>query len=82
MSFESIEWLDENAAPAPSGGTALNKSMGQVAFEATQQYLASNADLKDGYIPEIDREPWEDLPPVYREAWEAGAQAVIAAVQK
>lgn len=49
-------------------------SMGRVAFEATCQYIASN--VPDD-IPEVAN-GWEDLPPAYREAWEAGAQAVIA----
>lgn len=48
-------------------------SMGQVAFEAVTQYIASN--VPDD-IPEVSNE-WSDLPPAYREAWEAGAKAVL-----
>lgn len=52
----------------------MNTSLGQVAYEATQQAIASNGDFYGN-----DAEPWEQLPPPYREAWEAGAQAVLAA---
>jgi hypothetical protein len=53
--------------------------LGKVAYDACRQYLAS----KPGHEgePGVPSEEWEDLPPVYREAWEAAAQAVSAKVQ-
>jgi hypothetical protein len=45
-----------------------------LAFEACQQHLAT-AHAND--YPEVHEE-WEVLPIVFREAWEAGAQAVLA----
>lgn len=51
----------------------MNQSMGQMAFEATTQYIATN--IPDD-ISEVSNE-WSALPPAYREAWEAGAQAVL-----
>jgi hypothetical protein len=53
--------------------------LGKVAYDACRQYLAS----KPGHEgePGVPAEEWEDLPPVYREAWEAAAQAVSAKVQ-
>lgn len=48
-------------------------SMGQIAFEATCQHIATN--IPDD-ISEVSNE-WSDLPPAYREAWEAGAKAVL-----
>lgn len=55
----------------------MNTSLGQVAYEAVQQYLASAGESGD-VPPEVDAS-WEQLLPPYREAWEAGAQAVLAA---
>jgi hypothetical protein len=57
----------------------MNQPLGQYAYEATQQYLASN--LKDPALmrEREELEEWAELPPIYREAWEAGAQAVCKA---
>ena len=57
----------------------MNQPMGQVAYEACQQYLASNAPhlYEQTMGPDVDLS-WDGLPHPYREAWEAGAQAVLA----
>jgi hypothetical protein len=49
----------------------------QLAYEACQKYLMENApDEADRYGFEGGM-PWHELPPVYRAAWDAAAQAVL-----
>ncbi len=50
-------------------------SAGQMAYDACQQYLASH-DVENHLIKLY--EEWEELPPIYREAWQAAAEAAIA----
>jgi hypothetical protein len=56
-------------------------SMGQVAFEAMRQSIASATPLDEEglYVQQqFIRWGWEEIPPMEREAWEAAAQAVLA----
>lgn len=50
-------------------------SVGQAAYDACQQYLASH---DEEHHQDLPSESWEELPPIYREAWQAAAEAAIA----
>lgn len=50
--------------------------LAKLAFEACQKFLAEN--VPDDH-PDLS-ESWETLPRVYRDAWDAGVQAVLAVV--
>lgn len=55
------------------------EDLAKVAYEACQKFLRENAPEELAALGDADMS-WEGLPRVYRDAWDAAAQAVLGVV--